>query len=363
MFGDTNRATQSVTSAAYEKVKAQLAEKRYVWVVTGAAGFIGSNLVQTLLHFNQRVVGLDNFATGNAKNLDEVRELVGTQAWQDFTFIEGDIRSLDDCHTCVKGADFVLHQAALGSVPRSIADPITTNAANISGFLNMLVASREAGIKRFVYAASSSTYGDHPSLPKVESIIGKPLSPYAVTKYVNELYAEVFASCYGFRSIGLRYFNVFGPRQDPEGAYAAVIPKWIAALIAGEDVFVNGDGETSRDFCYVENAVQANLLAALVEDSQAENQVYNVALNERTSLNQLYDMLRSMLLPIYPHLTTAGPSYRGFREGDVRHSQADVSKAYQFLGYSPTHRIMDGLVEALPWYIKHLEAVSAGRHS
>jgi UDP-N-acetylglucosamine 4-epimerase len=344
---------------SYEQAKARLGEHRYQWVVTGAAGFIGSNLVEALLRFNQRVIGLDNFATGYAKNLEEVRQLVGPQAWYNFTFIEGDIRSLSDCRRCVTDVDFVLHHAALGSVPRSIEDPINTNEANVSGFINMLVASRDAGVKRFVYAASSSTYGDHPGLPKFEDIIGKPLSPYAVTKYVNELYADVFARCYGVQSIGLRYFNIFGPRQDPNGAYAAVIPKWIASLIAGEPVFINGDGETSRDFCYVENAVQANILAALVDSREATNQIYNIAVNERTTLNQLYEMQRSMLLSTYPHLAQAKPTYRDFREGDVRHSQADISKATRLLGYRPTHRLADGLIEALDWYVKHLGTVAA----
>ena len=345
-------------STPYEQAKLHLLNHRSKWIVTGAAGFIGSNLVESLLKLNQRVVGLDNFATGHAKNLDQVRELVGTQAWYNFSFIEGDIRSLDDCRRCVQGGDFVLHQAALGSVPRSIDDPIATNEANITGFVHMLVASRDAKVKRFVYAASSSTYGDHPGLPKFEDIIGKPLSPYAVTKYVNELYASVFARCYGVQTIGLRYFNIFGPRQDPDGAYAAVIPKWIASLISGESVHINGDGETSRDFCYVENATQANLLAALVENPEALNQVYNIALNERTTLNQLYEMQRSLLLSTHPHLAKAKPIYRDFREGDVRHSQADISKASCLLGYRPTHRLAEGLSEALQWYIKNLIPVA-----
>lgn len=344
---------------SYAKAKAHLSEHRYQWVVTGAAGFIGSNLVEALLRLNQRVVGIDNFATGHAKNLDQVRELVGPQSWYNFTFIEGDIRSLSDCRRSVVDADFVLHHAALGSVPRSIEDPIATNEANVDGFVNMLVASRDVGVKRFVYAASSSTYGDHPGLPKFEDIIGKPLSPYAVTKYVNELYADVFARCYGIQSIGLRYFNIFGPRQDPNGAYAAVIPKWIASLISGDPVFINGDGETSRDFCYVENAIQANILAALAEQPEAANQVYNIAVSERTTLNQLYEMQRSMLLSTYPHLAQAKPTHRDFRDGDVRHSQADISKASRLLGYRPTHHLSDGLGEALQWYVKNLGVLAA----
>jgi UDP-N-acetylglucosamine 4-epimerase len=403
------------------------------------AGFIGSNLLETLLKLNQRVVGLDNFATGHQRNLDEVKTLVTPAQWQNFSFIQGDIRNLEDCKHAmmfapslrakrgnpghpdfmdchVAGAprndgekavianpasviasearqsmpvDFVLHQAALGSVPRSLADPITTNATNISGFLNMLVAARDANVKSFTYAASSSTYGDHPGLPKVEDTIGKPLSPYAVTKYVNELYADVFARCYGFNTIGLRYFNVFGPRQDPNGAYAAVIPKWISSMIKGEPIHINGDGETSRDFCFIANTVQANLLAATASDpasscgasdpcragfnppsaviaaadvviaghdpqsmNPALNQIYNIAIGDRTTLNDLYAQIKSNLLPLYPHLQAAQPIYRDFRPGDVRHSLADISKAQRLLGYAPTQRIGQGLKLAMPWYIK-----------
>lgn len=321
------------------------------WLVTGVAGFIGSNLLETLLRLDQCVVGLDNFATGFQRNLDEVRGLVSPEQWARFDFIEDDICVLDACRRACAGADHVLHQAALGSVPRSLKDPIATNAANVAGFLNMLVAARDAGVTRFVYAASSSTYGDHPGLPKVEEVIGKPLSPYAVTKYVNELYADVFASAYDFRAIGLRYFNVFGARQDPDGAYAAVIPKWAAAMIAGETVFINGDGETSRDFCYVANAVQANLLAATTQDRDATNQVYNVAVGDRTTLNGLYAALRELLAPKFPHLQAAAPQYRDFRAGDVRHSQADIAKARRLLGYAPTHRFREGLGEAMAWYV------------
>jgi UDP-N-acetylglucosamine/UDP-N-acetylgalactosamine 4-epimerase len=330
-----------------------LAQQKHHWLVTGAAGFIGSNLVEALLKLNQRVTGLDNFATGHQHNLDQVRELVGEQAWSNFTFVQADIRSPEDCARACEGVDFVLHQAALGSVPRSIADPQTTNETNISGFLNMLVAARDAKVKRFVYAASSSTYGDHPGLPKVEDRIGKPLSPYAVTKYVNELYADVFGRTYGFESIGLRYFNVFGPRQDPNGAYAAVIPKWVAALIRNEELRINGDGETSRDFCYVDNVVQINLLAAMA-GSEAANQVYNVALNDRTSLNQLHAMMCSLLAERFPHAATHKPTYVDFRKGDVRHSQADIGKAVSMLGYAPTHRIGEGLKEAMDWYVRNL---------
>jgi UDP-N-acetylglucosamine 4-epimerase len=336
-----------------QDVQQQLRQHSYHWLVTGAAGFIGSNLVEALLRLNQRVTGLDNFATGHQRNLDQVRELVGEAAWSNFTFLQADIRSPDDCARACERVDFVLHQAALGSVPRSIANPQLTNETNITGFLNMLVAARDARVKRFVYAASSSTYGDHPGLPKVEDRIGKPLSPYAVTKYVNELYAEVFGRTYGMETIGLRYFNVFGPRQDPEGAYAAVIPKWVMAMIRDEELCINGDGETSRDFCYVDNTVQANLLAAMA-GVEAANQVYNVALNDRTSLNQLHAMMRELLAPRFPHVAAHQPVYVDFRTGDVRHSQADISKAAAMLGYAPTHRIGEGLKEAMDWYVHNL---------
>lgn len=325
-------------------------DNTYAWLITGVAGFIGSNLLEHLLKLNQRVVGLDNFATGYQSNLDEVQSLVHPDQWSRFTFIEGDIRNLAHCQRACEGVDYVLHQAALGSVPRSLNDPITTNAANITGFLNMLVAARDAGVKSFTYAASSSTYGDHPALPKVEENIGKPLSPYAVTKYVNELYAEVFARSYDFKTIGLRYFNVFGKRQDPNGAYAAVIPKWTSAMVRGEDVFINGDGDTSRDFCFIENAVQANLLTAIAEDT-AKDEVYNVAVGDRTTLNDLFAALKNELANngvVYEK----GPVYRDFRAGDVRHSQADISKAKAKLGYTPEYRIRDGIAKAMPWYLK-----------
>lgn len=338
----------------YQIVQQHLRGHQYHWLVTGVAGFIGSNLLQALLSLNQKVTGLDNFSTGYRHNLEQVKELVGPEVWRNFNFIEGDIRRLEDCANACKDVSYVLHEAALGSVPRSIENPILANENNISGFLNMLVASRDASVKRFVYAASSSTYGDHPGLPKVESVIGKPLSPYAVTKYVNELYADVFARCYGTESIGLRYFNIFGPRQDPNGAYAAVIPQWVAALIRNQPLHINGDGETSRDFCFIDNAVQANLLAALADDPAAANQVYNVALNERTSLNQLYEMMRSLLLERFPHLQKHHPKHVDFRVGDVRHSQADISKAGKLLGYEPTHRIDAGLKQAMDWYVAHL---------
>lgn len=336
---------------AYTQLQTRLQAEPHTWLITGVAGFIGSNLLETQLKLNQRVVGMDSFATGHQRNLDEVQTLVTPEQWINFSFINGDICNLADCQKAVTGVDYVLHQAALGSVPRSVADPITTNATNISGFLNMLVAARDAKVKRFVYAASSSTYGDHPALPKVEDTIGKPLSPYAVTKYVNELYANVFGKTYGLQSIGLRYFNVFGPRQDPNGAYAAVIPKWISSMIKNEPVCINGDGETSRDFCFVNNAVQANLLAATVQTPEAANQVFNVAVGDRTTLNDLYTQLKVNLLQLYPHLQDAKPVYRDFRAGDVRHSLADISKAQQLLGYEPTQRIGKGLALAMPWYI------------
>jgi len=380
-----------MTPTAYSQLQTSLLAEPKTWLVTGVAGFIGSNLLETLLQLDQRVVGLDNFATGHQRNLDDVQALVSPAQWADFQFIHGDIRNLLDCQRAMSftpsweapgapplqatdapsrqatdapslraqrgnpspyAVDYVLHQAALGSVPRSVEDPITTNGVNTTGFLNMLVAARDAKVKRFVYAASSSTYGDHPGLPKVEDTIGKPLSPYAVTKYVNELYADVFRKTYGLQSMGLRYFNVFGPRQDPNGAYAAVIPKWIASMIKNEPVCINGDGETSRDFCFIANVVQANLLAATTPKPEAVNQIYNVAVGERTTLNELYAQLHRNLLPRYPHLQGVQPVYRDFRAGDVRHSLADIGKAATLLGYQPTHRIGEGMDVAMGWYIR-----------
>lgn len=336
----------------YEDTLKQLNNEPENWLITGVAGFIGSNLLETLLKNNQQVIGLDNFSTGHAKNLEQVKAEVSVEQWQRFKFIEGDIRNLEICHAACNGVSYVLHQAALGSVPRSIADPITSNASNIDGFLNMLVAARDAKVKRFVYAASSSTYGDHPDLPKIEDRIGNPLSPYAVTKLVNELYAQVFARTYGFNTIGLRYFNVFGKRQDPNGAYAAVIPKWIAAMIANQPIYINGDGETSRDFCYIENTVQANILAAMAED-EAANQVYNVAIGDRTSLNQLFELIRSGLEGEFAYLKDIKPIYQDFRSGDVRHSQADILKAELLLGYKPAYKIEAGIKDALSWYVNN----------
>lgn len=337
----------------YKKLLSELSTSPKKWLVTGVAGFIGSNLLETLLLAEQWVVGIDNFSTGHKKNLEEVQSLVSAEQWARFTFVEGDIRSLEDCNSVCQGVDYVLHQAALGSVPRSIDDPINTNSTNIDGFLNMLVAAKGAGVKSFTYAASSSTYGDHPGLPKVEAIIGKPLSPYAVTKYVNELYADVFSRCYGFNTVGLRYFNVFGKRQDPNGAYAAVIPKWISSMISGEDIYVNGDGETSRDFCFIENTVQANLLAATSTSAESLNQVYNVAVGDRTTLNQLFSLLAAELSKnavVYQR----SPVYRDFRVGDVKHSQADIGKAKALLGYAPKYSVEQGIAVAMPWYVNAL---------
>jgi len=335
----------------YEEIKLQLEQSPKTWLVTGVAGFIGSNLLESLLKLNQKVIGLDNFATGHQYNLDEVEGLVTKVQWNRFKFINGDIRNYDDCKSAVKNVDYVLHQAALGSVPRSIEDPIETNSTNISGFLNILDAAKEGQVKSFTYAASSSTYGDHPALPKVEENIGKPLSPYAVTKYVNELYAGVYARTYGFKTIGLRYFNVFGKRQDPNGAYAAVIPKWTSSMISGEDVFINGDGETSRDFCFIENTVQMNILAATASDYQ-KDEVYNVAVGDRTTLNDLYDSIKQALSK-ESVIVYKKPIFCDFRAGDVRHSQADIGKAIESLGYEAKFNITEGIAIAMPWYKKN----------
>ncbi|KMN81740.1 Vi polysaccharide biosynthesis protein VipB/TviC [Chromobacterium sp. LK11] len=333
----------------FQQLRSKISETEKVWLITGVAGFIGSNLLEELLILNQKVIGLDNFSTGNMRNLEEVQRGVTAGQWSNFRFIEGDIRDYSTCEGVCKGVDYVLHQAALGSVPRSINDPITTNQTNIDGFLNMLQAAKNACVESFTYAASSSTYGDHPALPKVEDNIGKPLSPYAVTKLVNELYADVYSKVYNFKPIGLRYFNVFGRRQNPAGAYAAVIPKWTSAMIADSDVLINGDGETSRDFCFIENVVQANLLAALASDS-AKGQVYNVAFGGRTSLNQLFDMIRSELKEngiVY----SKDALKQDFRAGDVRHSQADISKAEGLLHYKPIFSVGDGIKKTMPWYV------------
>ena len=340
--------------STYNALLGKLENSPKSWLVTGAAGFIGFHLIRSLLGAGQKVTGLDNFSTGYRKNLDLIREAVGDVAWKNFHFVQGDIRDLATCRVVCAGADHVLHQAALGSVPRSIADPLASNNTNITGFLNMLLAARDAGVPSFVYAASSSTYGDEPSLPKIEGRIGKPLSPYAVTKYVNELYADVFASTYGLRSIGLRYFNIFGQLQDPEGAYAAVIPQWFAALLRGDPVHINGDGESSRDFCYIANCVQANLLAACAEKDEAWNRVYNVAFGQRTTLNELFLLIRDEVARHKPEAAKAEALYRDFRAGDVRHSLADISKARALLGYEPEYDLRKGLREAAEWYFNHL---------
>lgn len=332
-------------------IAGQLVAQPRHWLVTGSAGFIGSHLLETLLRAGQQVTSLDNFATGHQRNLDEVRQAVGDEAWARHRFIEGDIADPATCVQACDGVNVVLHQAALGSVPRSMADPLNTHRANATGFLNMLVAARDAGVSRFVYAASSSTYGDSPTLPKVEDVIGNPLSPYAVTKYLNELYAQVFQRCYSFETVGLRYFNVFGPRQDPNGAYAAVIPRWVAAMLRAEVCTINGDGETSRDFCFVANAVQANLRAGLAPLDAAVPQVYNVAVGDRTSLVELHQLIADKLVAEQAVDSVAPPSFAPFRAGDVRHSLADISKARQQLGYAPTHDVRAGMAEAVRWYI------------
>ena len=336
----------------YKKIQLELVQSPKVWLITGVAGFIGSNLLEALLKLDQNVVGMDNFVTGYQKNLDEVQNTVSPKQWERFQFILGDIRALKDCTKACSGVDHVLHQAALGSVPRSISDPIATNETNISGFLNMLIAARDAKVSSFTYAASSSTYGDHPALPKVEENIGNPLSPYAVTKYVNELYASVFARCYSLNTIGLRYFNVFGKGQDPNGAYAAVIPKWTAAMIMNNAIVINGDGKTSRDFCYVQNVIQANLLAATA-GSKVKDEIYNVAVGNRTDLSDLFKCLKNSLNENGISYKQE-PEYKNFRDGDVRHSQADINKARKHLGYEPQWTIKDGIADVMPWYVDAL---------
>jgi UDP-N-acetylglucosamine 4-epimerase len=348
----------AAVNEVYERACEELRARPRAWLVTGAAGFIGSHLVQRLLALGQHVRALDDYSTGHRANLDDAVRRAGEGAAGRLAFIEGDIRDPDACRRACNGIEIVLHQAALGSVPRSIENPLRSHDVNLTGFVQMQVAARDAGVRRFVYAASSSTYGDHPALPKVEDAIGRPLSPYAVTKYANELYADVFDRCYGTESIGLRYFNVFGPRQDPEGAYAAVIPRWVRALLVGEVVRINGDGETSRDFCYVDNAVQANLLAAVATQPGALGQVYNVAVGARTTLNALYAHLASGLAARGALPRPARCEHAAFRAGDVRHSQADIGKAREWLGYAPTHDVADGLAAALPWYMERFGCVA-----
>lgn len=341
-------------SMLYNELQSVLRAAPRTWLVTGAAGFIGSNLLETLLRLDQSVLGLDNFSTGYQENLDEVREKVGSIKWARARIVEGDIRDLATCQRLCAGVDYVLHQAALGSVPRSMADPIQSHETNVSGFLNMLVAARDAKVARFVYASSSSVYGDHAVLPKVEENIGNPLSPYAATKAINEMYAGVFARAYGLNCIGLRYFNVFGPRQDPNGAYAAVIPRWIAALLRHDPVLINGDGETSRDFSYIDNVVQANLLAATTENPAALNQAFNVAIGETTTLNQLFSLIQQILRRADASIAEQQPIYKDFRPGDIRHSHAAIDKARSLLGYRPSHRIQEGLELAMDWYHRKL---------
>jgi Nucleoside-diphosphate-sugar epimerases len=343
----------------YDALKISLTAAPKTWLVTGVAGFIGSHLLEVLLKLDQRVIGLDNFSTGYQKNLQEVRALVGESRWSRFQMIEGDVGDAAACGRACDGVDFVLHQAALGSVPRSLADPISTHQNNVTGFVNMTIAARDAGVKRFVFASSSAVYGDEPGSPKVEDKIGSSLSPYAASKIMNEIYAGVFARAYDFSFVALRYFNVFGPRQDPEGAYAAVIPKWIAALLTREPIFINGDGETSRDFCYIENVVQANLLAATTNKPEAINQIYNVAVGERTTLNGLLELLKLQLQAHNPAVLNQKPIYREFRPGDVRHSLADINKARRLLGYEPEYAIERGLELAMDWYRAQIKGALA----
>jgi UDP-N-acetylglucosamine/UDP-N-acetylgalactosamine 4-epimerase len=350
---------------SYETARQRIRSRSRTWLVTGAAGFIGSHLVENLLRLEQQVVGLDNFATGKRENLQHIRAAVvrdaGEAAWKNFRFIEGDIRSLDACKRACMGVQVVLHQAALGSVPRSIDDPIASSETNVMGFINMQVAARDAGVQRFVYASSSAVYGDHPALPKVEAVTGRAMSPYGLTKWVNELYADVFDVCYGFKSIGMRYFNVFGARQDPNGAYASVIPAWIGALLRGQVPYVNGDGTAARDFCHVDNVVQANLLAATVEDPLALGQAYNIALGDQTSLNQLYDVIRAQVARRVPEVAGVKAVYREPRKGDILFSRADTSKAQRLLGYRPSVRIMEGLQMTVDWYADNLAPVMEER--
>ena len=343
---------------ALRDAEAQLRVEPKRWLVTGSAGFIGSHLLETLLHLGQQVVSVDNFETGHRRNLEEVRAAVGEERWRQHEFIEGDIVDPGTCRRACKEVDVVLHQAALGSVPRSISDPQRTHAVNATGFLNMLAAARDASVARFVYASSSSVYGDAPELPKAEDAIGRPLSPYALSKRIDELYAEVFGRCYGTATIGLRYFNVFGPRQDPEGAYAAVIPRWVEAMLHGRPVVIYGDGETTRDFCYVANIVQANILAATC-GPDAVGKVCNIAVGGRLSLASLFESLRELITQRHPDLAVPGPVYEGFRPGDVRHSLADIGRAQRLLGYDPTYDVRAGLREALPWYESRARAPSA----
>ena len=339
----------------YENIKQELLNNPKIWLITGCAGFIGSNLLETLLKLNQKVIGLDNFSTGHQHNLDDVKNCVSNEQWKNFSFIKGDISDYDTCDIACKNVDIILNQAALGSVPRSIDNPVISNNSNVTGFLNILTAAKENGVKRFVYASSSSVYGDSVELPKVEERTGSLLSPYAVTKYVNELYMGVFYKCYGFESIGLRYFNVFGRRQDPNGAYAAVMPKWISSILNGEDVFINGDGETSRDFTYIDNVIQANILAGTTTNKEAFAQAFNTAAGGRETLNNLYNAITNGIKEKLPELEVKEAIYRDFRAGDIRHSNANINKAKELLGYEPTHTLETGLQESIAWYIENLK--------
>ncbi len=341
-------------SIKFNEVKEKLKSKKYTWLVTGCAGFIGSNLVEDLLKLNQKVVGLDNFSTGLEKNIEDIQSQVGSELYKNFTFVDGDIQNLETCKKVCEGVDYILHQAALGSVPRSIEDPLSSHQSNVNGHLNILWAAKNQNVKRVVYASSSSVYGDHPDLPKQELAIGKQLSPYAVTKYINELYSEVFGKCYGVENIGIRYFNVFGKRQDPNSVYAAVMPKWIKAMMNNQNVEIYGDGETSRDFCYISNVVQMNILAATTENKNAINKVFNCACHDRTNLNDLYKAIRDNMKSYYSYLEDAKPIYKDFRAGDVRHSFADINMAKDLLGYDPTHMFNEGLVDSLEWYRNNL---------
>jgi UDP-N-acetylglucosamine 4-epimerase len=339
----------------YNTTKEYLLDNQKTWLVTGVAGFIGSNLAETLLKLNQEVIGLDNFATGHKHNLEQIKTSISKEQWLNFLFIEGDITNYQTCIDVTKNVDIVLHQAALGSVPRSIDNPVNSNTSNVSGFLNMLTASKDNGVKRFVYASSSSVYGDSAELPKVEERTGNLLSPYAVTKYVNELYMGVFYKCYGFESIGLRYFNVFGKRQDPNGAYAAVMPKWISSMLNNEDVYINGDGETSRDFTYIDNVIQANIMAGMTTNTKAFAKAYNTAAGGRETLNNLFGAIKNGLEEKVPNLKIKEAIYRDFRAGDIRHSNANIDSAKELLGYEPTHNLEQGLKESLAWYINDIK--------
>jgi len=339
----------------YDQVKENLIKSQKTWLITGVAGFIGSNLAEALLKLNQKVISLDNFSTGHAYNLEHIQASVTKEQWSNFTFVEGDITNFETCKRVTEGVDIILHQAALGSVPRSIDNPILTNHNNVTGFLNMLTAAKDNGVKRFVYASSSSVYGDSQELPKVEERTGNLLSPYAVTKYVNELYMGVFLKCYGMEAIGLRYFNVFGKRQDPNGAYAAVMPKWIGQILNGEELFINGDGETSRDFTYIENVIQANILAGTTENQKAFGEAFNTAIGGRETLNNLYEAIKNGIEENLPELTIKEPIYRDFRVGDIRHSNANIDKMKELLGYEPTHTLEQGLKESINWYINDIK--------